>query len=471
MKALIILSPVNKDGINIGIFNRVVKSFTKNPIGELRKEYKKSAISLSEIVLLPTYVDTLEFSKDVTDSTPLIMLMENMRIVDNGYDYLKFTDSTKIKIGGRIISFNLDDEKIESENKEKGLIDGILAYPKMNSSEQKGFRQRAGKKLIEYLSNLTTIDQLNKWALRDELVFRDPKVPVEAYKSITKSMTILYFKDSKSGNDSGATGTENASKEQENAETKARLKAINTEVEKCYQNINEEIRAKEMRDIQTKDMLSKYGNDAAIKARHTALNTELAVINTDRATKESALQSSGLTDSQKTALEMEISELENKTKELENELSKVTNVVTRNEGDARTLENIQKYRAKEKSLLAEKKQIQNEKLNGESDFEAYKNNESIKEWMGSLLGIELGLPFRYMYIPEVEILKYMEKFQLDEKTEGTFEVLLKQSYVREQYVEVGDALSLVRRAAGNVLDSIGKVLGNKNKERGGGNVK
>ncbi|WP_304178175.1 hypothetical protein, partial [Leptotrichia trevisanii] len=54
--------------------------------------------------------------------------------------------------------------------------------------------------------------------------------------------------------------------------------------------------------------------------------------------------------------------------------------------------------------------------------------------------------------------KYMEKFQLDEKTEGTFEVLLKQSYVREQYVEVGDALSLARRAAGNVLDSIGKVL-------------
>lgn len=36
------------------------------------------------------------------------------------------------------------------------------------------------------------------------------------------------------------------------------------------------------------------------------------------------------------------------------ELSKITNVITRNEGDALTLENIQKYRAKEKSLLAEK---------------------------------------------------------------------------------------------------------------------
>ena len=89
-----------------------------------------------------------------------------------------------------------------------------------------------------------------------------------------------------------------------------------------------------------------------------------------------------------------------------------------------------------------------------------------RDLKGSLLGIELDLPFRYMYIPEVEILKYMEKFQLDEKTEGTFEVLLKQSYVWEQYVEVGDALSLARRAAGNVLDSIGKVLGNKNNERG-----
>ena len=60
----------------------------------------------------------------------------------------------------------------------------------------------------------------------------------------------------------------------------------------------------------------------------------------------------------------------------------------------------------------------------------------------------------------------MEKFQLDEKTEGIFEVLLKQSYVREQYVEVGDALSLARRATGNVLDSIGKVLGNKDSKSG-----
>ena len=477
MKALIILGPVNKDGVNIGIFNTVVKSFTKNPVGKLREEYKKSKISLSEIVLLPTYVDTLEFSKDVTDSTPLIMLMENMRIIDNGYNYLKFTDSTKIKIGGRIISFNLDEEKTEGGNaqtskiKKKGLINEVLEYPKMSSDEQKEFRQRAGKKIIEYLSNLTTLDLLNKWALRDELVFRDPKVPVEAYKSITKSMTILYFKDNKSGNDTGASKTDDTAKKQEDAQIKARLQTINTEVEECYQNINAEIKEKEIRDIQTEELLSKYGNDAAISARQTAINAELTTINNEKTEKESTLQAFGLPDSQRTVLEREISELTSRREELENELSKVTNVVTRNEGDALTLENIQKYRAKEKSLLAEKEQIQNEKLNGESDFEAFKNHESIKEWMGSLLGIELGLPFRYMYIPEVEILKYMEKFQLDEKTEGTFEVLLKQSYVREQYVEVGDALSLARRAAGNVLDSIGKVLGNKNNERGSGNVK
>ena len=343
---MIILGSINKDGVNIGIFNTVVKSFTKNPVGKLREEYKKSKISLSEIVLLPTYVDTLEFSKDVTDSTPLIMLMENMRIIDNGYNYLKFTDSTKIKIGGRIISFNLDEEKKEGGNaqtskiKKKGLINEVLEYPKMSSDEQKEFRQRAGKKIIEYLSNLTTLDLLNKWALRDELVFRDPKVPVEAYKSITKSMTILYFKDNKSGNDTGASKTDDTAKKQEDAQIKARLQTINTKVEECYQNINAEIKEKEIRDIQTEELLSKYGNDAAISARQTAINAELTTINNEKTAKESTLQVFGLPDSQRTVLERELSELISRREELENELSKVTNVVTRNEGDALTLENI-----------------------------------------------------------------------------------------------------------------------------------
>ena len=45
MKALIILGPVNKDGVNIGIFNTVEKSITKNQVGKIIEEYKKSKIS------------------------------------------------------------------------------------------------------------------------------------------------------------------------------------------------------------------------------------------------------------------------------------------------------------------------------------------------------------------------------------------------------------------------------------------
>ncbi|BBM51319.1 hypothetical protein JMUB3935_0286 [Leptotrichia trevisanii] len=35
------------------------------------------------------------------------------------------------------------------------------------------------------------------------------------------------------------------------------------------------------------------------------------------------------------------------------------------------------------------------------------------------------VPFRFMYVPEVEILKYLETYELTEKSEGRFEILLK----------------------------------------------
>ncbi|WP_369714995.1 hypothetical protein [Leptotrichia alba] len=51
--------------------------------------------------------------------------------------------------------------------------------------------------------------------------------------------------------------------------------------------------------------------------------------------------------------------------------------------------------------------------------------ETRKEWVESLLGIELEVPLRY--IPEVELVSYSESMELSE-SEGRFELLLKQSF-------------------------------------------
>ena len=60
MKAAILLSPGNKDGVNIGFFNKVMRNF-KNPVP--LGEVMKGNAGVSEILLLPVYVDTVEYSK------------------------------------------------------------------------------------------------------------------------------------------------------------------------------------------------------------------------------------------------------------------------------------------------------------------------------------------------------------------------------------------------------------------------
>ena len=115
MKALIILSPISKREVILKKVDKYVENFNENPVNECKKKYNEISSTVSEIVLLPTYVDTVEFVKDELDMSPLSMLKSNIRMGDEGYEYLKFTNSTKIKIGGRIVSFNLD----EGKNKKK----------------------------------------------------------------------------------------------------------------------------------------------------------------------------------------------------------------------------------------------------------------------------------------------------------------------------------------------------------------
>ena len=83
--------------------------------------------------------------------------------------------------------------------------------------------------------------------------------------------------------------------------------------------------------------------------------------------------------------------------------------------------------------------------------------EIIKNWTESLLGVEL--------------VSYSEEMNLAE-SEGRFEVLLKQSFKREQYVEVGDPLSLGKKGLGKLIGGIEKIFGGNTGEGGqkGGNT-
>jgi hypothetical protein len=421
MKALIILSPISKREVILKKVDKYVENFNENPVNECKKKYNEISSTVSEIVLLPTYVDTVEFVKDELDMSPLSMLKPNMRIGDEGYEYLKFTNSTKIKIGGRIVSFNLDEGKNKKKSQEegtknnsasgtaaniqmsamatassvlddeetaissnepafkrKGLIDVVQNYSKMGSNEKKRIRQVAGKKLIEYLSNLAAINQITKWAVQDDKVpDRNPSEPIRAYRNLTKSLLILYFKDDK---------------------------------------------VSEKKEIESeKDAQERY-EYAKIKTRLDTLNGEIKDYN-----------------------------------------DKILGLLKTGKDDELTLTNIQKYREKQKILLEEKERIKKEKLNGQANYEAYRKQEDIKQWTESLLGIELGVPFRFMYVPEVEILKYLETYELTEKSEGRFEILLKQSLAREQYVEVGSAITLAKKGAMKVWDGISSIFsGNKN---------
>ncbi|NWO27988.1 hypothetical protein [Leptotrichia sp. oral taxon 417] len=421
MKALIILSPISKREVILKKVDKYVENFNENPVNECKKKYNEISSTVSEIVLLPTYVDTVEFVKDELDMSPLSMLKPNMRIGDEGYEYLKFTNSTKIKIGGRIVSFNLDEGKNKKKSQEegtknnsasgtaaniqmsamatassvlddeetaissnepafkrKGLIDVVQNYSKMGSNEKKRIRQVAGKKLIEYLSNLAAINQITKWAVQDDKVpDRNPSEPIRAYRNLTKSLLILYFKDDKVSEKKEIESEKDAQERYEYAEIKTRLDTLNGEI--------------------------KDYNDKILGLLKTGKDDEL------------------------------------------------------------TLTNIQKYREKQKILLEEKERIKKEKLNGQANYEAYRKQEDIKQWTESLLGIELGVPFRFMYVPEVEILKYLETYELTEKSEGRFEILLKQSLAREQYVEVGSAITLAKKGAMKVWDGISSIFsGNKN---------
>ncbi len=258
MKAAVLLSPVNKDGVNIGFFNSLLRKFKENPL-PLGETFTGDA-GVSEILLLPVYVDTV--------------IKIGGKIV-----FLNFENETKAK------KMNAFDEEILDE---KDLSDGIQKYSEMGKEEKKRFRQKVGKKLIEYGANLRTINQLSQWAISNDVALtedeqekgikildRDPSQPAESYRGITKSLTIVYFKEDKpmvKKNEADKWDREkDAEKEYEYAQIQKRLSAIEKEIEALDEKIKDELENKEKRDLNKSTLLKKYGNEAGIKQRYNDL--------------------------------------------------------------------------------------------------------------------------------------------------------------------------------------------------------
>ena len=464
MKAAVLLSPVNKDGVNIGFFNSLLRKFKENPL-PLGETFTGDA-GVSEILLLPVYVDTVEYLKydaktKKTEGDIQLMMMKKSKFPFEGqYDFLSFAENSVIKIGGKIVFLNFENEtKAKKMNAfdeeildEKDLSDGIQKYSEMGKEEKKRFRQKVGKKLIEYGANLRTINQLSQWAISNDVALtedeqekgikildRDPSQPAESYRGITKSLTIVYFKEDKpmvKKNEADKWDREkDAEKEYEYAQIQKRLSAIEKEIEALDEKIKDELENKEKRDLNKSTLLKKYGNEAGIRQRYNDLVSQLKT-----------------PDKRKDMLEAEKSNIEDALKsEME---------------DRKTLEELQKYRMQQNKLIEEKEEIKKDKLKGQANYESYKEQEDIKNWTESLLGIELDMPLRYMYIPEVELVSYSETMNLSE-SEGRFELLLKQSFKRKQYVEVGDPTSLGMKQVGKLIGGIEKIFGVGNSNRGG----
>ena len=496
MKAAILLSPVNKDGVNIGIFNKVIRNFMKNPVP--LGEVAGGNAGISEILLLPVYVDTVEYLKYDSQSRPngptqLMMAKKARGIFEGQYDCLKFSENSVVKIGGRIVFLSLDKTKTADGAKEKNafdeevadekdLTDGIRKYSKMGKEEQKRFRQKTGKKLIEYVSNLTAINQLSEWAISNDTPptegeqkkgqspeKRDPSQPADAYRGITKSLTIVYFKDDKpmKKKDSASKwdSEKDAEKEYEYAEIQKRLDAIEKEISSLDVKIKNELYAKEDRDLKKRVLIGKYGSEDAIKSRINTLKTEMDAASESKDllnNEKTRLTAANAKESDLENVELKIKEAEEQEELLKIEKQDIEGVLKNDMEDEKTLAELKKYRDQQNKLIEEKEEIKKDKLKGQANYEAYKEQEDLKNWTESLLGVELEVPLRYMYIPEVELVSYSEEMNLAE-SEGRFEVLLKQSFKREQYVEVGDPIYFLEKQFKNVLsDSVPLQTGGKN---------
>ena len=483
-------------------------------IGETLKEIGKGLITTnplhSRIEIFPVFVNEVEFSKaEAASNLPLMVLMSGKNTMfENRFNDLQFIDGTVIRIKGKITSLDLDKEKngIELPKEEKkGLVEDLLSYDKLGSNGKKRFRQLAGKKIIEYMSNLQVINKLNKWATGEipkEPTKSMPKalplaansqtqssIPKPALSKIRKNMLIVYFNETKPVKKELSDKVDEWKDEGQAAEglkrqeINAKITDINAKLQELNKNMAAEFKNATDRSSERKLALSKYKDEAGIRAEMEKLKEEYAkkYLEKEKLDSEIKILNSNvdgtnptlpapLTDAEKKEAVKHIQEKTALKNETANEIAnldtqinnyeKMLNYEAENE---KTLKEIEEYKRKQKELIKEKEGLKEEvdKINREN--KAKDNLESPKEFAESVFGVSFGIPVRYVRIPEVEVVSYNEKLILSESSEGEFELVVKQSPNSVNRVEVGDPIYFLEKQFKNVLsDSVPLQTGGKN---------
>ncbi|WP_146995879.1 hypothetical protein [Leptotrichia trevisanii] len=521
IKAFVLLLPVEQSEIilkneeykSLKRYKELLKLiFDKKRVKTVEEMVKKLKVEAgfiedvmdSKILILPSYVDNVEFLKGSDEASSLILRnkeIEEMETVEeietedkdgkkkkrviskaiknwmnDKFKYLQFIEGTYTKITGKIVTIDFGIEKEDTD------LDGILNYDKLGSEAKKAYRRKMGKNIIEYLSNLLVVNQLSNWAAVKEVPEKNPykeqkktsaaekdggnKAPAApqftnkqainvskqtgkysesprvmdknigaTYEKITKSLWVIYFNENepfkKEESSDDWDDISDADREYRFQLVNQKLESIDSKIKELDEKIKTEIKAVKERELKKEMLLKQYGSETEMRDRLGKVTSSLAV--------------SGISEENKKALEKERDD--------------INDVLGSSTSDAASLNNIRTYRAEQNKLISERKEVERSQIKSKKEYEAEKEQRDIKEWTEELIGIEFGIPVRYIHIPEVNLLSYSETLSLSEKSEGKFEIILEQVTDNAKFVEAGDPISFFKNRVTDLWDSAEEIIG------------
>jgi len=250
-----------------------------------------------------------------------------------------------------------------------------------------------------------------------------------------------------------------ADREYRYQQVEKRLKVLNDQIGTLDENIKKELDIIESRRIEKQKMSALYGDEAGMKSRLNKIKEEKQKIKDEQNEINTTPLSPSATEVEKDMVDWKLKNLDSQDTTLTTESAEIEKVLKSDELDKISLEKMQNWKEEQIKLIESKKEVEASQVKSKKEYEAERELETRKEWAESLIGIKTGIPLRYMYVPEVEVISYSETVNLSEKSEGTFEIVVKQIIRNGQYAKVGDPISLGIKGIGKVTDKIGKIIG------------
>ena len=250
-----------------------------------------------------------------------------------------------------------------------------------------------------------------------------------------------------------------ADREYRYQQVEKRLKVLNDQIGTLDENIKKELDIIESRRIEKQKMSALYGDEAGMKSRLNKIKEEKQKIKDEQNEINTTPLSPNATEVEKDMVDWKLKNLDSQDTTLTTESAEIEKVLKSDELDKISLEKMQNWKEEQIKLIESKKEVEASQVKSKKEYEAEREMETRKEWAESLIGIKTGIPLRYMYVPEVEVISYSETVNLSEKSEGTFEIVVKQIIRNGQYAKVGDPISLGIKGIGKVTDKIGKIIG------------